>query len=533
MPLTGCFYHAAPIRYKTMTNFRLCILVLLLFIYSCASLPADFERPVSHMDTATSQTRLGRNIEPLVARHAGQSGFLMLPEGLGAFAVRLSLVHNAQKTLDIQYYIWHDDQTGNILFKEILKAADRGVRVRLMLDDFHTTGKEKTLALLNAHANIEVRLFNPFAYRSFRFIDYVTRLHRINYRMHNKSLTADNQATVFGGRNIGDEYFDADGYLGFSDMDVLAIGPVVTEVSASFDLYWNSQWLYPLTALDNTTVVDDAAMDAFRQSSVASVELVRASGYAQALQKLLLSAPPKVEDYDFLWGPWKLVYDQPGKVDAKKVSRKTHLAPTLKAAMDDAGNELIIVSPYFVPGPEFTDYLTGLVKSGKRVRVMTNSLAANDVSLVHAGYMRYRKKLVEGGVELYEFKATKEPAEESSKSKTRWTGSSQASLHGKFLGFDRRYLFVGSFNMDNRSVAINTELGVFFESPYYAGLLADSFDQRAQTQAYRVSLDKDGDLLWSTLENGGLVYFDVEPETGFWRRWSTRFLSVFVPESQL
>ena len=485
----------------------LILLTLPLLISGCASLPTDFERSSSHVITETSSTRLGRDIEPLVKNHPGKSGFHALIEGTDAFATRFYLIQTAEKTLDLQYYIWHDDLTGKVLHNQLLAAADRGVRVRLLLDDLDTAGKDEMLHIIDAHPNIEIRLFNPFANRKRRVGDFLTDTSRINHRMHNKTLTADNQATIFGGRNIGDEYFDAAEIVGFTDLDMLAIGPVVTEVSQSFDLYWNSQWVYPLVAFKKADSIDASQIEAFRQQSDAFIEVA--------------------------WGRWKLVYDQPSKVEAEYVRKETHLAPTLKEGMDKTKSELLIVSPYFVPGTNFTNYLVGLVKSGKRVRIMTNSLAANDVPMVHAGYMRYREDLIKGGVELYEFKAIKGASKETKKTKAKWSGSSRASLHGKYLGFDQRFMFVGSFNLDGRSVALNTELGVFFESPHYAQMMAKGFDQNAMIKAYQVVLTDDEELQWVTLEDGKKVRFDVEPDTGFWKRFGTDFMSIFVPESQL
>jgi len=509
------------------------LLALPLLISGCASLPEDVQRTPSYAIKNTSNTRLGRDIEPVVAKHPGKSGFHALSEGTDAFVSRLHLVKNAEKTLDVQYYIWHDDLTGKVLHNQLLHAADRGVRVRLLLDDLDTAGKDELLNILDAHPNIEVRLFNPFANRSKRVGDFLTDTRRINRRMHNKSLTADNQATIFGGRNIGDEYFDAAEDVGFSDLDVLAIGPVVKEVSQAFDLYWNSQWVYPLSAFDQGKLVDADQIKAFRQQSDAFIKEAASSDYAAAVRALKIVKLSGVADIDFSWGRWKLVYDQPSKVEAEYVRKETHLAPTLKEGMDKTKSELLIVSPYFVPGTNFTNYLVGLVESGKTVRIMTNSLAANDVSLVHAGYMRYREDLVKGGVELYEFKAIKGTSKEKKKTKAKWSGSSRASLHGKFLSFDRQYMFVGSFNLDGRSVALNTELGVFFESPKYAQMMANGFDQKAMTKAYKLILLDNDNLNWITLENGKEVSFIVEPEVGFWKRFSTEFLSIFVPESQL
>ena len=497
----------------------------------CASLPENVQRTPSYVIEDTSDTKLGRDIKPLVAKHPGKSGFHALGPGTDAFAARVLLVEKAEKTLDVQYYIWHDDLTGKVLHNRLLHAADRGVRVRLLLDDLDTAGKDEILNILDAHPNIEVRLFNPFANRNSRVGDFVADAGRMNHRMHNKSITADNQATIFGGRNIGDEYFDAAEVVGFTDLDVLAIGPVVTEVSQAFDLYWNSQWVYPLAAFYKDLSIDTAQIKAFRQESDTFIKEASTSEYAAALRALKVTKAKNVAALDFSWGKWQLVYDHPSKVEAEKIKKETHLAPALKEGMDRTKSELLIVSPYFVPGSNFTNYLVGLVEKGVRVRILTNSLAANDVQLVHAGYMRYREDLLRGGVELYEYKAIKGVSKE--KQKAKWSGSSRASLHGKFLGFDQQYMFVGSFNLDGRSVALNTELGVFFESPKYAQMMAKGFDQNAMTKAYKLILLDNDNLNWITLENGKEVIFDVEPDTGFWTRFGVGFMSIFVPEGQL
>lgn len=509
------------------------LLATLALSAGCASLPKDFERKPSHALTDTSQTRLGRVVTDLRAQHPGESGFLPLGQGLDAFYARILLVQSADKTLDLQYYIWRDDLTGRVLYNQLLAAADRGVRVRILLDDLDTAGKDEMLAAIDAHPNVEIRLFNPFANRNARVGDFITDTRRVNRRMHNKSLTADNLASILGGRNIGDEYFDATLDVGFADMDTLCIGPVVPEVSAAFDLYWNSRWVYPLRAFAGDGHADAQQLAAYRKASDEFLTTAESSSYADAVRAIKFDSLQQIADMKFSWGRWKLVYDQPGKVDANKVTRETHLAPALKDVMDDTHSELIIVSPYFVPGEAFTDYLVGLEQRGVRVRIMTNSLAANDVPLVHAGYMRYRKDLVRGGVELYEFKPLASSATATDDGRSRWRGSSRASLHGKFIGFDQRYLFVGSFNVDGRSVALNTELGVFLESPEYASNLASDFDQRAMVLGYRVLLTEQGDLQWVTLEDGEEVRFDVEPETGYWTRFSTRVMSIIVPESQL
>ncbi len=514
----------------TLSWLALVVFLPVMLINGCASLPANIEGIPSYTDMQTAETLLGQEVSSVTRKHQNLSGFHAFPNGIEAYAARLRLIRNAEKTLDLQYFIWNHDLTGMSLFNRLLEAADRGVRVRLLLDDMDTAGKEKNLHIINAHPNVEIRLFNPFANRDNRWVDFLTDTHRVNRRMHNKSLIADNQAVILGGRNIGDEYFDAATEVGFADMDVLAIGPITVEISQSFDLYWNSQWTYPLSAFSAKIVVDKGIVQDFRQKSDKSFIEGKDTEYAKELKKIGLMTVSGLDDLVFTWGDWSLFYDLPDKIDAKKINRTTHLTPKLMEKMDEVQQELNIVSPYFVPGEKFTTYLTGLVVKGIHVRIITNSLAATDVSLVHAGYMRYRKALLKGGVELYEYKPHKITRDTK---KIKWPGSSRGSLHGKILGFDDQYVFVGSFNMDARSVVLNTELGVYFESSKYATYLSDTLEKKAVLKCYQLQLTEDDKLEWVTFEDGQKITFFVEPETGILQRLMTRLFSTFVPERQL
>ena len=379
---------------------RLCASALCLLVVACASLPAEVQRSETRSFEDTAGTALGQNLQPLLAAHPGRSGFLTLVDGEEAFIARLRAIEAAQRSIDAQYYIWHDDLTGRVLHNRLLVAADRGVRVRLLLDDLDTAGKDEMLRLIDAHPNIEIRLFNPFANRNTRAGDFLGDTRRINHRMHNKTLTVDNQLTVFGGRNIGDEYFAATTDVGFGDMDALAVGPIVQEVSEQFDLYWNNRLVYPIDAFDWDTPVDPGAVTAFRAQSDDYLEAARGSAYADILRQFEAAKVEDLAQLDLVWSAWALVYDQPDKLRAKEVSEGTHLAPKLRQGMDMTRQELIIVSPYFVPGEDLTRYLTSLVDRGVRVRILANSLQAKDVSLVDAGFMRYRRDLSDGGVEL-------------------------------------------------------------------------------------------------------------------------------------
>ncbi|MBY6186636.1 phospholipase D family protein [Marinobacter hydrocarbonoclasticus] len=515
---------------STLSRFgpALCLSVALA-LSGCAQLPDREPAPPSWTLRDIQDTELAKATAVEIAAHPNQSGALILNDAMDAFVARLGMVVAAQKSLDLQYYIWHDDLTGRVLHNGLLRAADRGVRVRLLLDDLDTSGKSDTLFGLDAHPNIEIRVFNPFASRDGRVAGFVTDFGRVNRRMHNKTFTVDNSLTVLGGRNIGDEYFNATEDVVFGDLDVLCQGKVVEEVSIQFDLYWNSPWAYPLSrfAKGRDPGVDLAN---FRVETALHFEEAEQSRYAQALVGAVERLKTLGSD-DFSWGNSKLIYDDPGKVGGLELSTDTHLAPELLKAMAQVQHDLLIISPYFVPGERLTQYLVTMVERGIRVRIVTNSLAANDVPVVHAGYMRYREALVAGGVELFEFKAPLESPKEEDKAPF-WKGASRGSLHAKSLVFDEQGLFVGSFNLDARSAVLNTEIGVLLHSPEYAEHFSKEIDKVVLDWAYQVKLEDD-ELVWETRHNGELIRTDVEPDTSWWTRFTTGFMRYIVPEKLL
>ncbi len=321
--------------------------------------------------------------------------------------------------------------------------------------------------------------------------------------------------------------------MGFGDLDAMAVGPIVNEVSDQFDLFWNSEWVYPVSAFPRDEPITEQDIQAFRQQAEQISLEAQASEYAQIILDSEASDTYSLAQVDFSWSDWFLAYDLPSNAEGREMTAETHLAPRLKQGMDAATSELLIVSPYFVPGEEFTRYLVSRVNDGVNVKVLTNSLASNDVGMVHAGYMRYREDLLAGGVEVYEFRAIHNIELEDELGRNK-IDSEKASLHAKFFGFDRRYLFVGSFNLDARSAVWNTELGAYFEAPEQASQMAAVFDEGIMQFAYRLSLDEDGELIWITLDqNGEEVTVDHEPDTSFWQRFNTRILSPLVPEKQL
>jgi putative cardiolipin synthase len=470
-----------------------------------------------------------------MAAHPGQSGFLLLKSGLDAFVARAVLTHTAERSIDLQYYLYHDDLVGHLLMDQLVKAADRGVRVRLLVDDMDLAGKDLGAALLDSHPSMDVRIFNPFSRQTFRGLQFLTRFGRVTRRMHNKSFTVDNQVTVLGGRNIGDQYFEADPDLAFSDLDAMIIGPVVDEVSTAFDRYWNSDLAYPATVLYGKPTPPEA-FEHGRKALTAFVAEHAGSPYMKALRNSDLAIRLRgKQEVTFNWGRAEVVYDQPEKLLHDRSRTEYHLAPQLRSLFRDTREELIIFSPYFVPGKAGTDALCRLSQRGVRVRILTNSLASNDVGIVHAGYARYRKDLLRGGVELYEL--DKQLTREQRRDPKGVSGSSKASLHAKSFVFDRGKVFIGSLNFDPRSVVENTEIGVVLDSTEVGRKMGQWFDEMVATGTFRLELLKSKSgierIRWHGQEEGKPRVFDADPHTGFWRRLGIGLMGLLPIESQL
>jgi putative cardiolipin synthase len=520
-----------------MKNIPIAILIALLalsLVAACATLPENVGRRETFAYPDTGDTLLGREISGQGAAHPGESGFHLLGNGLDAFVARAVLAHIAERSIDVQYYLYHDDLVGRLLTWQLLQAADRGVRVRLLVDDMDLAGRDPGVLALDSHPNVEVRIFNPFSRKTGRTSQYLTRMGSVTRRMHNKSFTVDSQATILGGRNIGNEYFEADPDLAFADLDVIGVGPVARDVSTAFDLYWNNELAYPVSVLIGEPPHPEEI--ARKRQQLADFVAAQAdSVYLKALRNSDLADRIRERSVRYSWGNGVVVYDRPEKLLHDTGQEEYQLAPRLKPYVEGVQKELIIFSPYFVPGDAGTALLTGLAARGVRVRILTNSLASNDVSVVHAGYAKYRKALLRGGVELYEMnkKLTREQREE----KKGTGGSSKASLHAKSFVFDRRQVFIGSLNLDPRAVIHNTEIGVVLTSPEIAEGMGDWFDENIGKVAFRVELKRDEDgserLLWHGLTDGTPQTFDADPYTGFWKRLGIGFLGILPIESQL
>ena len=449
--------------------------------------------------------------------HPGLSGFHPLGEGADALVARVAMARAAQRTLDVQYYNFQADDIGAALLEELLNAADRGVRVRLLLDDLHT-GRDDLLAAVGSHPNLEVRLFNPFVHRGARWIDFISDFSRVNRRMHNKSMTADSQVSVVGGRNIGNEYFGAGSEMEFNDFDVIAIGPVVPAISAEFDKYWNSEVVYQLAPLKIGNPKSAAELPEIRRKLEAQLEALRNTPYSAVLKETDLARSIERGDVALYWGAGELIADEPNKVMLSPTDASTHAMPKVRAILDQTQQELILISPYFVPGKAGMSWLQGLTQRGVHVIVLTNSYAATDVTMVHSAYATYRVALLRAGIELHELKPSIGVAgarlhERQSKESPR------SSLHAKTYLADVHTIFVGSMNLDPRSARLNTEMGVMIDSATFATDLRSRLMARLPQIAYRVVLDttadSKGNLVWISQEHGAEVRLEAEPGLGF------------------
>ncbi|WP_254890623.1 phospholipase D family protein, partial [Cronobacter sakazakii] len=374
------------------------------------------------------------------AQHPNHSGLHPLDDSLDAFAARYLLAEMAEQTIDVQYYIWEDDMSGRLLFGALLAAARRGVRVRILLDDNNTVGMDSTLRLLNAHPNIEIRLFNPFSFRTLRALGYLTDFARLNRRMHNKSFTVDGEVTIIGGRNVGDAYFGAGEQPLFSDLDVLAIGPVVEEVTQDFERYWRSR---SVSTLDNVLDVEAEEIDARVQLPPHWKDDPVAQRYLERLESTRFASYIETRTLPLVWAKTRLLSDDPRKGQGR-ARRHTLLPQRMMTHIGEPKSQFDIISSYFVPTRGGVAMLLALRRKGVRIAILTNSLAANDVAVVHAGYARWRKKLLRHGVELYELKPTREAGRVPHD--RGLTGNSGSSLHAKTFSVDNNQVFIGSFN---------------------------------------------------------------------------------------
>ncbi|HET7525452.1 MAG TPA: phospholipase D family protein [Burkholderiaceae bacterium] len=491
------------------TPMRWALLWLAALIAGCAGLPPLQDRPSTHALQPSSESPLGRATLPQAQQHPGLTGVIPINDGRVAFGARVSLARAATRSIDVQTFIWHPDATGTLLFEEMVRAAERGVRVRLLLDDMNTAGTDATLALLASHPNIELRLYNPFVGRGSRTMGMLSDFTRLNHRMHNKWFTVDSAVSVVGGRNIANEYFEI-GETGFVDLDVITIGDAVWQVSAEFDLFFNSASAYPAKMIIGG--VTPEPRDELARRAQAIRDNPTTAQYAEAVAHTALVKGMLAGTVRPQWTTAKLVHDDPAKTLSLEDKSELQLLPKLQAAFGESAQSLDLVSPYFVPGETGTDALTALAKRGVRVRVITNSLAATDEKSVHAGYVKRRDDLLRAGVQLFEIKPD---ASDIVKRAGEIGRGAKAGLHAKTYTVDGRSIFVGSFNLDPRSSKLNTEMGLVIDSAELALGLSSFVDKAYPGLVYRVSLDADGNLQW---EDGTGAVYHTDPGTGWFER---------------
>lgn len=501
------------------------ILAVLLFVAGCASAPLDYPKQASVAIADTSNTRQATKVADWLDNRTDVNGFYPLTKGFDAFGVRLGLMSVAEVSIDAQYFLMKPDNAGLVFAAEMLAAADRGVRVRFLLDDIFTSVKDVDLAMLDAHPNIEVRLFNPIARKGMYWINYLGHFSLANRRMHNKSFIVDNQIAVVGGRNIAVEYFQLETTGEFIDFDMLSIGPIVKDVSVEFDTYWNHKLAVPMRALFDETDTKklEEARTRMEQKMAAAGDTIYAEAINTPLMKQLIA-----QSLDPYVAQARLITDDPDKLLEEVSDDQQIVAINIREALTAAQSEIRIFTPYFVPRKRGIELIKQLRAKGIRIVILTNSLATNNHTAVHSAYASYRKDILKAGVELWEARAdaAKITAPDGE------TQLEKLTLHTKGILIDRKRIFVGSLNLDPRSIDINTEMGLLIDSPELAGLLTENASRALPRMAYRLELDGNDKITWHANIDGREVVETKEPQTSGWKRFTAWFLKI-MPEKQL
>ncbi len=495
---------------------------LLLLLAGCATVPGGYypKQPSTALEHPET-TSLGKQLEAQTRAHPGLAGFRLVPQGIDGFLLRAEMVAAAERTLDLQYFSIQNDETGKMLMDGVLRAAERGVHVRMLIDDSGDTMRDRQVMALAASANVEIRIFNPFLTRGIlnfmRYAEEVVDSSRLNYRMHNKLLVADNSVAILGGRNIGDEYFQASKQTEFGDFDVVTVGPLVAPISKSFDAFWNSDLSIPMEAL-NFGKPSETTLNEYRASLAENRAKMDGSPYTRRLAAGDPLTPILTGKSALVWAKGELLYDSPekSKVESGDQSGQLMRHP-LVDAIRDVRSELLVVSPYLVPGDGGMKLLAGLRDRGVRVRVLTNSLASTDEPIVHSAYQKYREPMLKDGIELYEVRPVLGDTSNRGGGSLKAQSGGQFALHAKVFVLDRRRVFIGSMNFDRRSLKLNTEIGVLVDSPELARQVIARFDAIARPANCYVpelaAADASGHqgLIWRTEENGKPVDLTSEP----------------------
>lgn len=465
----------------------------------------------------------GSNVDTQMSQ--GLTAYLALDDAFSSIASRLHLINKAQHNIDLQYYIWENDSIGHLMLAELLKAADRGVKVRLLIDDQNGTKLDATLKQLAAHPNFEIKLFNPYKFRKLRVIDYAFRLKHINHRMHNKLIIADGAIAVTGGRNISREYFDASDNFQFTDMDILFYGTAVQHANEVFHKFWNDNLSYSVPQLLGNG--NQEQLSKLRQYY--ELTALQKDQLKKRIELAEKQINKHLKDRPINWAKAHFIADSPNKIRGEATHDQLIYSQMLNI-MGEPKQHLELVSAYFVPTRKGTDYLVNLSKNDVRIRILTNSFLANDVAVVHAFYQKYRHDLLQNGIKLYEFKPYIE------RNKRTWyevvtgnvipaKGKNTSSLHAKFFDIDGM-VFIGSFNFDPRSANLNSEVGLVVESDVLQKYISKSLDQYLPQIAYELKLNKQGEIIWlDQHKDGSIVEYKHDPETTKFQRFAMQAVS--------
>jgi putative cardiolipin synthase len=507
------------------------ILFALLALSGCASLPDDFEQTPSRAWPKPETTVMGNFFDNASDRVAGHSGVRLLSNGREAFIARYAFAGQAEQTLDLQYYLWKGDTTGQALLHRVLQAADRGVKVRILIDDIYHSGRDRVYATIDQHPNVQVRVFNPIALRgSGRYLNYLGRKSELNYRMHNKIFLVDNAVAVLGGRNIGDDYFGIDPKLNFHDLDVLAVGPAAQDAGAAYDLYWNSKTAVPIGVLYRGELAPDELQIQRRELDQALEAFLANVPYPVPMDEEALIEALRELEPTLTWAPAEIIVDPLERFDGGATSAFVKLGDRLRENLHD---EVVIQTAYLIPTKEGIEAIRKDVERGVRYRIMTNSLMSNNHISVHAHYKKYRKPLLEAGAELYELRAETELLEYYKEADSR-IAESHAGLHTKAFVVDGRWSMIGSYNMDPRSRVWNSEIGLLVDSETFADTVLEEMNEEFEPgTSYRLSLDERGKLLWTLDGPEGTKTWTHDPDSSAWRRFLATLIGWIPIENEL
>ncbi len=492
----------------------LIVLVFSLLFYGCASVKLEQSKKYSVAIKDTWDTKLGKKGKKWIKNNKDLSGFYPLWGGKNALKARLQLIESAEKSIDLQYFLIKDDSSSVAIIAALLQAADRGVRVRLLVDDVFTSFPDSYFFLMNKHSNIEVRLFNPISRRGIQALNFGGNFSQANRRMHNKSFIVDNTISIVGGRNIADEYFRLKDNSVFWDFDIVSIGLISKEISKSFDEYWNHSLAVPIDKLVKFT--DDKTIKGFQSN----IRKKHNTAFHQIF-KIGDSSNFIESDFNFTPATANFFSDSPNKLLDEFDKTSNSLSGELINKILTAKKEVIFVSPYYIPGDEGINLINRLSNRGIKVSVITNSLLSNNHLAAHSAYAGYRNSIIEAGANLYEVKSNIDNQVEK-----------KITLHSKIIIIDREIVFLGSPNYDPRSFEINTEMGIFIYSSKIAGLFTKNLDKKLLKYTYQIKKNDDSNLEWHTEESGQKIVTTKEPLINWWLNLKVWFMKI-VPESQL